>query len=120
MYFFIGTDRPALKYLNKYVAHHIVTKWFDIGLELLEHEERLLVIRADNPNDSLTCVKRMLRSWLEMKKDAHWNQLLEIFRQPHIDLQSLASRIENMLLKGTYYYNYVIDVKYKSLKRNRH
>ena len=101
LYFFIGTDRPTLRYLNKHVVSHIVPKWFDIGLELLgvKHGARLQLIRADNPNDDRACTIMMLGTWLETNVDAHWNQLLEIFRQNHINLQFLASRIE-MLLEG--------------------
>ena len=102
LYFFIGTDPPAFKYLNRYVVPQIVPKWFDIGLELLglEHEGKLHVIRADHHNDGRACTIRMLNTWLEIKVDAHWNHLLEIFRQPHIGLRYLASRIKNMLLEG--------------------
>ena len=91
-----------MKYLYRHIIPHVAHKWYDIGLELLgyEHQVGLKIIKANHPTDDESCANNMLTLWLETTVDADWNQLLEIFRQPHINLQSLASRIENMLLKG--------------------
>ena len=35
----VGCDRPALKFLNKYVKEEASTRWHDLGLELLEPED---------------------------------------------------------------------------------
>ena len=89
-----------MKILFRRVVPYIASYWFDIGLELLGHEHvsALHSVEADYRSDANTCVRKMLQLWLEIKVDADWNQLLESFRR--INLQSFASSIENMLLKG--------------------
>lgn len=99
---YIGTDRPALKYLYKYVKVNIAVKWYDIGVELFDVEDEpvLNIIRADHPGDSDKCAAEMLRLWLEKNSDATWNQLIQTFREPNIKLETLALKIEGLLSKG--------------------
>ena len=98
----VGTDRPALKYLNKYVKAAIAIKWHDIGVELLDIEDEPLVnaIKDNYPKDVDKCTAEMLQLWLERKPEASWDQLLEAFREPNIKLNGLALRIEGMLSEG--------------------
>ena len=98
----VGTDRPALKYLNRYVRANIVTKWHDVGVELLDVEDEpvLNAIKVNSSGDVDKCAEEMLQLWLERKSDASWNQLIEAFRAPNIKLEALASKIEGMLSKG--------------------
>ena len=42
----------------------------------------------------------MFIKWLKSQKDASWNQLLEALRSKSVQLNALASRIENMLIKN--------------------
>ena len=99
--FFIGTDRPTLKYLNKYVRPHISTHWLEIGIELLDigDEPILEIFRENYPNNSNRCASEMLQLWLNKRVEASWNILIQVLRQPHIGLSVLASKIENMLVK---------------------
>ena len=104
LYFsYTATDFPALRYLYKHVKAEITTKWFDIGLELLdvEDEAELKTIKANHPGDADRCTAEMLQLWLDRKSDASWNQLIKVFREPHIKLNTLASKIKGMLSKGT-------------------
>ena len=99
--FFIGTDRPTLKYLHRHVIYYIGPKYYSIGLELLDVDNvsRLEVIRENNPNKSKECAAEMLHLWLETSEDASWNKLIQALRQPHVGLLFLASEIEKVLLK---------------------
>ena len=99
--FFIGTDRPALRYLYRHVRPHICTDWYYIGIELLdiEDESRLDIIKMQYPNNSNSCATEMLKLWLNKRVEASWNILIRVLRQPHIGLSVLASKIENMLVK---------------------
>ena len=101
-FFVVGTDRPALKYLNRHVRLDITTKWHDVGVELLdvEDEPKLKAIKANSSGDVDKCTAEMLQLWLERKPNASWNQLIEAFRAPGIKLEALASKIEGMLSKG--------------------
>ena len=106
---FTGTDRPALKHLNRHVRPHITDKWHDIGVELLdvEDESALNTIKVNNPGDGHKCTAEMLQLWLEKKPDASWNQLIQALKAPIIKLEDLASKIE-ALLEGTYSYTYIM------------
>ena len=99
IFILIGTDRPALKYLYRYVKTNITAKWYDIGVELfdVEDESVLDTIKINYPGDSEKCAGEMLRLWLEKKPDATWNQLIQTFREPNIKLVTLASKIESLL-----------------------
>ena len=101
----LGSDRPALRYLNRYVRGAIAhgTKWHDIGLELLDIGDELILntIKENHPGDADKCTAEMLQLWLARKPDASWNQLLQALREPNIQENVLAVRIEGMLLKGT-------------------
>ena len=68
----------------------------------VEDEPVLITIKNSNPGDANKCTSEMLRLWLNRKPDASWNQLIQTFRAPNIELKGLASQIEEMLSKGTY------------------
>ena len=107
-----GTDRPILKYLYKYVKVNIATKWFEIGVELLDEEDepRLNTIKVNHPVDAEKCAAEMLQLWREKKPDGSWNQLIEAFREPNIGLTDLALKIDEMLIKGPYMYTKCINM----------
>jgi len=100
----IGTDHPALKHLNIHVIPDIADKWYDIGVELLDAKDEIVLnnIKADFVENHDKCASEMFQLWLARKSDASWNQLIKAFRQPSIGLNALASNIEAMLSKGTY------------------
>ena len=98
----VGTDRSALKYLNKYVKADIASEWHDIGVELLDVEDEpvLNAIKNNFPGDVNKCTAEMLQLWLARKPEASWNCLIEVLREPNIKLNTLATKIEGMLCKG--------------------
>ena len=102
---YVGTDRPALKYLNKYVKADIAAEWHDIGVELLDVEDEpvLNAIKNNFPGDVNKCTAEMLQLWLARKAEASWNCLIEVLREPNIKLNALAARIEGMLSQGIYW-----------------
>jgi len=71
----------------------VVTKWYDIGLELLDSDTTALeIIKKNNQNDQEECCTGMFNKWLESKPDASWNQLITALRK--IELNTAASNIE--------------------------
>ena len=78
----------------------ISSKWYDLGLELLEPEDEgsLHEIKRNNRNDVAECCNEMFQSWLEKCPDASWNQLIKSLKEPSVGLNSLASKIEQMLI----------------------
>ena len=95
-----GCDRPALKLLNKHVRKEVSSKWYDLGLELLEQEdeEKLNEIETNNPKDAGQCCKEMFRLWLRKCSTATWDQLIQALK---------VTRHEKTRLKYTKYtYSY--------------
>ena len=96
----VGCDRPALKLLNKYVRKDASVKWHDLGLELLEQEDEgtLNEIQKNNPYNASECCKEMFQLWLNKCPNATWNLLIDALREPNIELNSLATTTEHMLM----------------------
>lgn len=97
----IGSDRPSLKDLYDHVLINVAGKWRDLGVQLLRpDQERMLdIIAADHPRDVVSCCKCVFKKWLELTTAdyATWNQLIKALRSPSIQLDDLASQLEQML-----------------------
>ena len=78
------------------------SKWYNLGIDLLEMDdiEALNTIQSEHSTDVNTCCTKMFQLWLRKQPTATWNQLLDSLRQPGIDLNHLATRIEHMLLQS--------------------
>ena len=76
-------------------------KWHDLGIELLDFKDvgKLDIIEAGYPTNHDKCCVNMFKLWLRNQPKASWNQLIEALRQPDIELDALATRIEQMLLQ---------------------
>ena len=103
---FAGNNRPTLKLLNKLVKKSLITKWYDLGIELLAEEDvqALDEIQRNNPRDASTCCTKMFQLWLERQPKASWKQLVEALKEPNIEMNELANTIEQKLVsinKGT-------------------
>ena len=97
-------SRPSMKDLNKHVIPLVATKWYDLGLELLEtkHERELDTIEKDSKVEGAkTCCRKMFSKWLETQSDnASWDQLIQAVK--NIELNNVASDIEQLSLQGEY------------------
>ena len=90
----VGRGRPAMKDLNKYVIPLVATKWYDLGLELLDtkYESALDIIEKDSDcRDVQYCCRKMFSKWLETSDNANWDKLTEAMRS--IGLNGVASKI---------------------------
>ena len=96
---FVGYQRPSLRYLNRHVMKPVGSKWYKLGIDLLESGdvEELNKIRSQYPTDIDTCCIEMFQLWLNKQPTASWNQLIESLRC--IDLDHLAGKIDQMLLQ---------------------
>ena len=74
----IGTDHPVLKYLYKHVKAGITNHWYEIGVELLDPGDEIVLdtISRNHPGDVDKCTAEMLKLWRERKPEASWNLLL--------------------------------------------
>lgn len=75
-------------------------KWHDLGLELLEQEDEgeLNEIQINNPKNASECCKEMFQLWLRKCPNATWDLLINALREPNIELNTLATTIESMLV----------------------
>jgi len=94
-------DHSTLKLLNKLVKPHVTTKWYDLGIELLEVEDlkTLDEIQNNYPRDASMCCTKMFQSWLDGQPEASWRQqLLQALRELNIEMNKLANKIEQKLI----------------------
>ena len=83
---------PTPKELNVVVRMYgVATRWYSLGLELLDNNSILDMIRLNNQGDVECCCNEMFKTWPEMRPDASWNQLIEVLIK--LDLKTTASNI---------------------------
>ena len=95
-----GCDRPTLRDLTIHVIPLVATKWYDLGIELLEpkHQNELNSIEGDTRNVAVTCCRKMFSKWLNTDELASWDKLIKALRI--VKLSSVADDIEQSLLQG--------------------
>ena len=96
----IGTDKPTLKLLSKYVKPIIAPQWRDLGEQLLleKNTPKLNIIEKDNPKDIEACCRKMFEYWLGVDEGASWNKLINALEE--IGQNTLAVNIKHSTLKG--------------------
>ena len=95
-------DCPTMGQLLKImrVGHFdIATKWFELGLVLVDSNKVLKVIQADNHNDVNTCCCVMFEKWLERTPDASWSELVTALND--IEMKAAADFITKQFKSGS-------------------
>ena len=89
-----------MKDLDKYIVKEAAHKWKDLGLQLLPYGgcAVLHMIEVDHPCDTVSCCRRVLEEWLDTTTDATWNQLTRALKNPRVQLDYLADRLEQMMV----------------------
>ena len=59
-------------------------------------------------NGTATCCRKMFSKWLNTDELASWDKLMEALRI--VQLNNVASDIEQMLLQGEYIYMFYFDI----------
>lgn len=87
----------------RHVRELICPKWYDIGLELLDHNDAkyLRAIKESYSSNVKKACQEMLELWLDRQPKATWNQLIEALKAPNIELNKAAFDIEKMLVPST-------------------
>ena len=89
-------SRPTTKDLLEHVLRSVSTKWFDLGLELLDPKDEYKVdtIEKNSKSEGVeTCCKKMFVEWLKYD-NASWDQLVRAIRK--IGMNYAASEIEKL------------------------
>ena len=102
-------ERPNMKQLLKILREQpIATKWYELGLELLDSSSHLQVIKANNQNDVQSCCQEMFQRWLDVKPDASWSELVIALKS--IEMTTAADAISKRYETGriSYCYTYIL------------
>ena len=105
--------RPALRDLTIHVIPSVTTKWYELGVVLLdpEYQNELSTIELDTRNDVKTCCRKMFTKWLNTDELASWNKLIKALKI--LQLNDVANSIEQLVEQGEYSYLYIV-VQYSS------
>ena len=76
----------------------IITRWRDLGLELVDSNKILKVIETNHPSDVDTCCRLMFEKWLEKTPDANWNQLVTALN--NIEMATAADAVRKLFKSG--------------------
>ncbi|XP_065902173.1 uncharacterized protein [Dysidea avara] len=80
----------------RHEARGVATKWYTLGVELLDGDTAVLdVIETNHQSDDDRC-SRMFKKWLEMKTDASWSKLVTALND--IGLNSAADSVHHKKL----------------------
>jgi len=85
----------------------VATRWYDLGLQLLDKTNVLDRIKYNNHSDVECCCNEMFKEWLQTKPDANWDQLHAALIE--IDLKTAASCVTTRFAKqktGNYFVVY--------------
>ena len=61
---------------------------------------KMNTIEADTINDAARCCRKMFSKWLNTDELASWDKLIKALRT--VQLNDVASHIEQLLLRGEY------------------
>ena len=91
---YIGTDRPEISELHKYVKRQVSPQWKDLGIQLLNSEQakKLDVFEANYPKNLERCCTEMFIYWLQVDSTASWDKLITALQC--IDHNFLADKIK--------------------------
>ena len=79
---------PSLRDLYQLVTPHYATEWREIGILLGLPNERLKIIKADNPRDIKRCCNQMFQAWLQTDTSASWEKLFAAIESDAVTSQS--------------------------------
>ena len=105
---FYVEDRPDIKRLQEIMRIEdidIITRWHDLGLELVDSNRILKVIGADHPSDVNTCFYVMFEKWLGKTPNASWDQLVTALN--NVEMNTAADAISKHFKSGMYKCRYV-------------
>ena len=92
-------ERPNMKQLLELLREApIATKWYELGLVLLNNNSYLQVIKANNQHRVQLCCQEMFQGWLDVKPDASWSELVTALRS--IKMKTAADAISKQYETG--------------------
>ena len=95
----LANCKPSARKLQRYVIPDVATKWYELGLELLDEKEehQLNIIKSNYGNDVKKCCLEMFLLWLNTNSDANWYQIVEALKSPGVELSGIAVDLKKKL-----------------------
>ena len=85
--------------MHEFVRDDIASKWEDLGVELLNEEQRSKLKNiTKNEREVEDCCTKLFIYWLDAYPDASWNKLLEALKK--MKQNNLVEKIKRNVLKG--------------------
>ena len=76
----------------------IATRWYELGLELVNSDRILKDIRTNHRNDVNVCCRLMFEKWLERTPDANWVKLIAALND--IGMKTAAEAVSKQFKAG--------------------
>ena len=73
----------------------MATKWYELGIELLDDSQQLNIIEANHASDVTKCCQSMFTYWLNTCPTASWYGLVDALRASGVDRNVDATKLEN-------------------------
>ena len=81
-------------------AAGVATRWYYLGVELLDSNTAVLdVIETSHQRDDDRC-REMFKTWLEMKPDANWSELVTALQNIGLNTAAKNVKICKLSCKG--------------------
>jgi len=93
----VMANRPTIKLLKDVMRIKdigIATRWYDVGLELIDSNNVLKEIKANHPDDVNTCCTVMFEEWLQRDPDASWSKLVTALN--NIEMKTAAASVTKL------------------------
>ena len=98
---YVGITELTIKSLSDYISNtEISVHWKGLGTKLLNdtYVQHLTIIETNNRHDVRVCCREMFIYWLQVDREANWNQLINALEE--MQLNTLAKEIREDVLEG--------------------
>jgi len=87
---------PTTLQLLSFVIPHVASKWYEVGVMLLEEEQesQLVQIKSNHGQDVKKCCFEMFSYWRQTHPNANWYHLVTALKSPGVALHHVAADIE--------------------------
>ena len=98
-YTYVGSDRPMLCDLNTFVVPFVGSKWYNLGIQLLDSksEATLRHWKTENHKNVDEICTKMFALWLTTSITATWNDVINALKSRLVRLFNLAWNVEEKL-----------------------
>ena len=92
----LALSTPTSQQLLSFVIPHVASKWYEVGVMLLEKEQesQLVQIKSNHGQDVNKCCFEMFSYWRQTHPDDNWYHLVTVLKSPGVELHHVAADIQ--------------------------